>query len=58
MTIEIIRNGWLRQKWHARIRHANGKILFWSETQNNKKDLEGMIENAKRDFPTAKIVYK
>lgn len=58
MIIEIIKKGWLKQKYHSRIVANNGKILFWSEPQYNKIDLEQMIDNVKRDLSTAKIVYK
>ncbi len=57
VKIEIVKKGWLWSKYHARVRHKNGNILFWSENQRNLKDLEQMIANLKRDLPKAEIVY-
>jgi hypothetical protein len=57
MKIIIKKKGWLKQKFHAKIVHQNGNILFWSENQANLVDLEEMIKNCKRDMPKAEIVY-
>lgn len=57
MKIEIIKKGWLKQKFHARIIHQNGNILFWSEPQVHLIDLEQMIENLKKNFSKAIVVY-
>lgn len=40
-TIEIIRSSaWMLQRYHARIRHRNGRIVWSTEKQFNLKDLE------------------
>lgn len=58
VTIEIVKKGWFGKKYHARIRHQNGNILFWSQKQYNLSDLEEMIAHLKKSLPKADIVYK
>ena len=57
MKIHIVKKWWRKQKFHARIIHQNGNILWWSEPQANEEDLIEMIENSQRDFAKAKIVF-
>ena len=57
MEIIVKKKGWLRQKYHCCIVHANGNILFWSENQANLKDVADMIKSLKKDLPKAEIVY-
>lgn len=57
MKIEIVKKGWLWKKFHARIIHNNGNVLFWSQNQKNLTDLEEMIENLKKNFTKAIVIY-
>lgn len=44
MKIEIIRNGFFRQKWSFRILAKNGKILATSEKYANRVDMVAAID--------------
>lgn len=44
MKIEIIRNGFFRQKWSFRIVAKNGKILASSEKYANRADMVKAID--------------
>ena len=57
MEIIISKKGWLRQKYHAKIVHQNGNILFQSENYYNLKDVEDMINNFKKDIPKSQLIY-
>jgi uncharacterized protein YegP (UPF0339 family) len=56
MKIEIIKKGWLRQKWHFRIVARNGKTLAASENYHNRQDLADTLISLQKDLPNAEIV--
>ena len=58
MKISIIKKGWLRQKYHARIVDTNTQTTWVSENHTNLKDLEEMIAHTKKELSKAIVVYE
>ena len=56
MKIEIIRNGFFRQKWSFRIVAKNGKILASSEKYNNRVDMVAAIDIIQKGALNCEIV--
>ncbi len=56
MKIVIIKKWFRRKKWHCRIVADNGRIMFSSAPQYNRKDLSDTIKSLKEQLPTAKII--
>lgn len=56
MKIEIVKKGWLKQKFHFRIKAKNGKILASSEGYYNRQDLADTLITLMRELPNAEIV--
>jgi len=58
MKIEIIRNGFFKQKWSFRIKAKNGKILASSEKYHNKADVYAAIALIQDNAKDCEIINK
>ena len=56
MKIEIIRNGFFKQKWSFRIVAKNGKILASSEKYHNRVDMVTAIDIIQKGASGCEII--
>lgn len=56
MKIEIIKSGWLHQKWRFRIKARNGQVLATSESYHNFSDMIKTIHSIQYSIRRAEIV--
>lgn len=56
MKIEIIRNGFFRQKWSFRIVAKNGEILAISEKYANRVDMVAAIDIIQKGASGCEII--
>lgn len=58
LTFELLKRGWLKQKWYFRIISVNNKVLASSENYFNKEDCMKAIKLIKEQSQTAPINIK
>lgn len=57
LNFEIIKRGWLKQKWYFRVLSSNGKVLAVSEGYYNQKDCEDVVMLIKNHSESAPINF-
>ena len=56
LTIEIVKNKLVHQKYHFRYIDDESNILAWSENYHNRKDCEDAVELIKTGINAAEII--
>lgn len=54
-TIEIWKH---KNEWFGHLKYANNRITWYAYGYNTKANILRAIKQARRDFPTAKIVAR